>query len=321
MSRFLSTPSGWRATVPVWETLSTLLYFYPRPPGGGRQFYNAYCDKHYEFLSTPSGWRATVLPAATASADQFLSTPSGWRATATQADINRFFPFLSTPSGWRATLGKEIKAEKAAEFLSTPSGWRATLYQLHDHADREISIHALRVEGDPGRRAALCPKSRFLSTPSGWRATHACSQLPVKMPYFYPRPPGGGRPARIRAAQGHGNFYPRPPGGGRLVPESWLLEVARDISIHALRVEGDSGSNVPANYRVEFLSTPSGWRATYRYIFSAIMSRFLSTPSGWRATAKTDKIFVCFCAKGRRICLFKTRKERICRWRFKKNKF
>lgn len=36
---------------------------------------------------------------------------------------------------------------------------------------------------------------------------------------------------------------------------------------------------------------------------------FLSTPSGWRATAKTDKVFVCFCAKGKRICLFKTRKE------------
>lgn len=38
--------------------------------------------------------------------------------------------------------------------------------------------------------------------------------------------------------------------------------------------------------------------------------QFLSTPSGWRATAKTDKVFVCFCAKGRRICLFKTRKEK-----------
>lgn len=48
---------------------------------------------------------------------------------------------------------------------------------------------------------------------------------------------------------------------------------------------------------------------------------FLSTPSGWRATAKTDKVFICFCAKGRRICLFKTREEKICRWRFKKDKF
>ena len=71
------------------------------------------------------------------------------------------------------------------------------------------------------------------------------------------------------------------------------------ISIHALRVEGDVG--VPG--------------------INAIAFAFLSTPSGWRATAKTDKVFICFCAKGRRICLFKTRKERICRWRFKKDKF
>ena len=60
------------------------------------------------------------------------------------------------------------------------------------------------------------------------------------------------------------------------------------ISIHALRVEGD-GQDVRA---------------------LADIIIFLSTPSGWRATAKTDKVFVCFCAKGRRICLFKTRKEK-----------
>ena len=64
--------------------------------------------------------------------------------------------------------------------------------------------------------------------------------------------------------------------------------LAQEISIHALRVEGD----------------PLG------VCRDCTFSRFLSTPSGWRATAKTDKVFVCFCAKGRRICLFKTRKEK-----------
>ena len=34
---FLSTPSGWRATRREWERLRTRRYFYPRPPGGGRQ--------------------------------------------------------------------------------------------------------------------------------------------------------------------------------------------------------------------------------------------------------------------------------------------
>ena len=33
-----------------------------------------------------------------------------------------------------------------------------------------------------------------------------------------------------------------------------------------------------------FLSTPSGWRATYLFYFCNIFFEFLSTPSGWRAT-------------------------------------
>lgn len=75
--------------------------------------------------------------------------------------------------------------------------------------------------------------------------------------------------------------------------------IVYQISIHAFRMEGDV--------------------LMFCRLVSSIL--FLSTPSGWRATAKTDKVFVCFCAKGRRICLFKTRKEKIYRWRFKKDKF
>ena len=57
----------------------------------------------------------------------------------------------------------------------------------------EISIHALRVEGDLG-----------------------CRPVTKEGNYFYPRPPGGGRRNlhfhfRFRTL----HFYPRPPGGGR----------------------------------------------------------------------------------------------------------
>ncbi len=34
---FLSTPSGWRATIMRYFVNLPLSYFYPRPPGGGRQ--------------------------------------------------------------------------------------------------------------------------------------------------------------------------------------------------------------------------------------------------------------------------------------------
>ena len=56
-------------------------------------------------------------------------------------------------------------------FLSTPSGWRATTREVRKHNNFAISIHALRVEGD---RHSL--------------------YFPVRCAYFYPRPPGGGRP-------------------------------------------------------------------------------------------------------------------------------
>ena len=39
--------------------------------------------------------------------------------------------------------------------------------------------------------------------------------------------------------------------------------VAAEISIHALRVEGDYNGPFSYGATLEFLSTPSGWRATY----------------------------------------------------------
>ena len=102
-----------------------------------------------------------------------------------------------------------------------------------------ISIHALRVEGD----------KLFLRRYS--RGAH-----------FYPRPPGGGRPHHISYRVSNAfNFYPRPPGGGRL-RFVCNVDFFSTISIHALRVEGDTPSLVSIKIFKGFLSTPSGWRAT-----------------------------------------------------------
>ena len=168
---------------------------------------------------------------------------------------------------------------------------------------------------DPVPRIAI-----FLSTPSGWRATSYLGPIGVGVGIsIHALRVEGDKITAISLAK-TGDFYPRPPGGGR------------------------HGYSIFPRLHLRFLSTPSGWRATkdirnylrrVRISIHALRvegdrvtvfggeSRgvFLSTPSGWRATAKTDKVFICFCAKGRRICLFKTRKERICRWRFKKDKF
>ena len=144
-------------------------------------------------------------------------------------------------------------------FLSTPSGWRATTFRAAQGPHTPISIHALRVEGDRGSQGRRGLRAEFLSTPSGWRATlKRLYCFGVLKAYFYPRPPGGGRPAveitpRWRALY----FYPRPPGGGRRW--GWF-----DSDIELI-----------------FLSTPSGWRATWiSRIFQACTRYFYPRPPG-----------------------------------------
>ena len=55
--------------------------------------------------------------------------------------------FLSTPSARRAT-GSPIVWIVADKFLSTPSARRATLRSVRQDVRNDISIHALREEGD-----------------------------------------------------------------------------------------------------------------------------------------------------------------------------
>ena len=126
---------------------------------------------------------------------------------------------------------------------------------------REISIHALREEGDYGSEIKDTVTDEFLSTPSARRATVAfCSSLPVNL-HFYPRPPRGGRPVSVptaaavifisihalreegdrrprRSNRPDTHFYPRPPRGGRRFNRRSHIP-ALLISIHALREEGD----------------------------------------------------------------------------------
>ena len=182
------------------------------------------------------------------------------------------------------------------------------------HVLSDISIHALRVEGD------WCAQWNDVCE---YISIHA---LRVEGDYMLT---GTDDTAE--------NFYPRPPGGGRQhAPPSNVL--TNCISIHALRVEGDNYLPCFITSFISFLSTPSGWRATafqacsgcqaydfyprppgggrlYRdvsHVMEQLISihalrvegdlpspisfipldRFLSTPSGWRATSSTSS---CLC--------------------------
>ena len=109
---------------------------------------------------------------------------------------------------------------------------------LTENNKGKISIHALRVEGDQESDLREELNSEFLSTPSGWRATGGEGGSGGGQGDFYPRPPGGGRPASWDTLNGCTRFLSTPSGWRATVADKRRFNPLR-ISIHALRVEGD----------------------------------------------------------------------------------
>ena len=173
--------------------------------------------------------------------------------------------FLSTPSARRATTRISAKV-KSVRFLSTPSARRATDPAGQKGGVLDISIHALREEGDPWHRQTCWPKHEISIHALREEGDAASPGAARTTENFYPRPPRGGRPAArtqlimrhvflstpsARRATGFSSmylsiasyFYPRPPRGGRPPPRRRKAR-ARAISIHALREEGDPAERV-----------------------------------------------------------------------------
>ena len=78
--------------------------------------------------------------------------------------------FLSTPSARRATrpMGLRLQSGEISIHALREEGDLADYLGL---PTKVISIHALREEGDQGNTAALSVTTIFLSTPSARRAT------------------------------------------------------------------------------------------------------------------------------------------------------
>ena len=83
---------------------------------------------------------------------QFLSTPSARRATRPHREGADRLEFLSTPSARRATRLSDAQLARLYKFLSTPSARRATRQRKERRNPMNISIHALREEGDSKNR-------------------------------------------------------------------------------------------------------------------------------------------------------------------------
>ena len=180
-------------------------------------------------------------------------------------------------------------------FQSTPSAWRETV--VHDDTVHVplISIHSLRMEGD-----------LFMLTvsPPLYISIHSLRMEGDILLFCSPRH--------------RGHFNPLPPHGGRLVTEkiqligmiiSSVWSVLRKIiSIHSLRMEGDSVRHIITNFlcyfnplpphggRLRTVSLHSGINRhfnplpphggrQYQKNNKAMIDLFQSTPSAWRETS------------------------------------
>ena len=285
LSIFLSTPSARRATLePLdlifppgisihalreegdmrtasrWTTM--LSYFYPRPPRGGRQSRRSWQSSLWNFYPRP---------------------PRGGRPLYYNHDDkkSRISIHALREEGDKCRPDQRMTSHN---FYPRPPRGGRRYNHLNKSSRPLISIHALREEGDterpssskarrrflstPSARRATSPARRcstaiavFLSTPSARRATTARFTHSASTTHFYPRPPRGGRRVALGPLYSPIDFYPRPPRGGRQTVHIGR-ELCHDISIHALREEGDAKSRPARTGSTQFLSTPSARRAT-----------------------------------------------------------
>ena len=164
-----------------------------------------------------------------------------------------------------------------------PRGGRRTcLYEAG--RDEDISIHALREEGDAAVVLEDYEETKFLSTPSARRATMYSARAPRTSRHFYPRPPRGGRPF-VSLVDKAANKFLSTPSARRATSRARLFDGREDISIHALREEGDKGQFL-ALHTVHQISIHAlreeGDSDTGA--MDGVWDLFLSTPSARRAT-------------------------------------
>ena len=235
--------------------------FYPRPPRGGRRGRQQVQGVTKVFLSTPSARRATLssLSTGTGGADFYPRPPRGGRRC--HADNRCLVNAISIHALREEGDDKaRLTSHRQHQFLSTPSARRATQLPLPFGRRIRISIHALREEGDlyhfgvvrvvayfyprpprGGRRRCYSRQGRrgnisihALREEGDWRFLRGFR----RQIDFYPRPPRGGRHPVVDAVL-HQEVFLSTPSARRATRAGGLLQPGYEISIHALREEGD----------------------------------------------------------------------------------
>ena len=213
--------------------------FYPRPPRGGRQRQLLrYAGDDTHFYPRP---------------------PRGGRPIAKFLD-RMMRLFLSTPSARRATTRFEVKGPYIRHFYPRPPRGGRQSFSGSLTSSTKISIHALREEGDSPLPCTDTGQADFYPRPPrGGRPEKVLRQLAIFLISIHALREEGD-PTQAALLHGPFNFYPRPPRGGRLINGFQMAQVqlflstpsarratvidgnnavSYEISIHALREEGD----------------------------------------------------------------------------------
>ena len=238
--QFLSTPSARRATLALTALQDFRLYFYPRPPRGGRL------------------WLLLVwCPCAGISIHALREEGDSAFAVFTLL----WLLFLSTPSARRATFFLVCFPCVCQHFYPRPPRGGRPYSPSVPRVDGRISIHALREEGDCFAVVAFAALGHFYPRPPrGGRPQLSYTIMPhssdfyprpprggrlgirlymqILLLYFYPRPPRGGRPCIVIISLGRFSFLSTPSARRATSLYHFMLFFA-SISIHALREEGD----------------------------------------------------------------------------------
>ena len=219
-------------------------YFYPRPPRGGRRRRKAFAHTRKEFLSTPSARRATKDgsdPIFIDSISIHALREEGDDGAGCATIVQKYF-YPRPPRGGRPEQVPVMQNDKGISIHALreegdhrqhwPQPWCPYFYPRPPRGGRLsvsancsletfISIHALREEGDTSARG-----SYFFVL------------------HFYPRPPRGGRLRHLEKKASRTRFLSTPSARRATCPAiiQWAIT---DISIHALREEGDSFPNTP----------------------------------------------------------------------------
>ena len=192
--------------------------------------------------------------------------------------------FLSTPSARRATRSLALAFRSPRNFYPRPPRGGRPRLRVLDPFVLEISIHALREEGDDDPADDRIPI--VVISIHALREEGDATGIPSSkvLRDFYPRPPRGGRPRQRQQQTEHGKFLST-PSARRATILSSAPRAVDWISIHALREEGDSGTvaNYSKTKAISIHALREEGDLPWLSLCSAI-GKFLSTPSARRAT-------------------------------------